>query len=89
MRNRIQAYDSTFSWYPTRRRSPCTTADVATKVASRSSASPVFDDHTATYYDASNPHGGVKVTDTNTRISIVKEPLDGSTIDAPGRSAAK
>lgn len=41
---------------------------------------PVFNDHAGTYYDPSNPTGGVRVTDTNTKIAIVKEARKGSTI---------
>ena len=41
---------------------------------------PAFDDRKGSYYDAANPFGSVKVTDTNTKIKIVKEPKDGSTI---------
>ncbi|MER5749644.1 immune inhibitor A domain-containing protein [Streptomyces sp. NPDC002088] len=78
MRNRIQAYDSTFGWYPT----DAVTlhkADVAAKIKSQAGV-PVFDDSTSTYYDTSNPLAGVKITDTDTRIKIVDEPLSGSTI---------
>ena len=78
MRNRIQAYDSPFSLY----RTDSVTlhkADVATKIKSQPGV-PVFDDGKSTYYDTSNPTAGVKITDTNTRIKIVKEPLNGSTV---------
>ncbi|MEU0970811.1 immune inhibitor A domain-containing protein [Streptomyces sp. NPDC005917] len=78
MRNRVQAYDSPFSLYP----SDGITlhkADVATKIT-RSSGVSVFNDHRSTYHDASNPAGGVKITDTNTKINIVSEARDGSTI---------
>ncbi|MFJ9627561.1 immune inhibitor A domain-containing protein [Streptomyces sp. NPDC101175] len=78
MRNRIQAYDSPFSLY----RTDAVTlhkADVAARIKSQPGV-PVFDDGRSTYYDTSNPTAGVKITDTNTRIKIVKEPLDGSTI---------
>ncbi|MEU3509525.1 immune inhibitor A domain-containing protein [Streptomyces longwoodensis] len=78
MRNRVQAFDSTFSRY----RTDAITlhkADVATTIMSRPGV-PVFDDGRSTYYDASNPAAGVKVTDTNTSIKIVSEPLSGSTI---------
>lgn len=46
----------------------------------RSSAKPVFDDHQGTYWYKDNETGSVKVTDTNTRISIIHQPRDGSTI---------
>ncbi|WNI15703.1 immune inhibitor A domain-containing protein [Actinacidiphila sp. ITFR-21] len=78
MRNRIQAYDAPFSWYPS---SGFTLhkGGVAARVAPKL-GSPIFDDHYGTYWYDSNPYGGVKVPDTNTRISIVSEPLDGSTL---------
>jgi immune inhibitor A len=78
MRNRIQAYDSTFSWWPT---TPLTLhkADQATRVRLQLGA-PVFDDRKGSYWSADNPGGSVKVTDTNTKISIVSQPLDGSTM---------
>ncbi|WP_406459428.1 immune inhibitor A [Streptomyces sp. NBC_01622] len=78
MRNRVQAYDSPFSLYRTDSMT-LHNADVATKVKSQPGV-PVFDDGKSTYYDTSNPTAGVKITDTNTRIKIVKEPLNGSTI---------
>ncbi|MET7485969.1 immune inhibitor A domain-containing protein [Streptomyces sp. NPDC005538] len=78
MRNRVQAYDSPFSLYRTDSMT-LHNADVATKVKSQPGV-PVFDDGTSTYYDTSNPTAGVKITDTNTRIKIVKEPLNGSTV---------
>ncbi|MFI0720069.1 immune inhibitor A domain-containing protein [Streptomyces sp. NPDC021224] len=78
MRNRIQAYDSTFSWFPTKGLTLHSNG-VATKIEPKLGA-PVFDDHYGTYYDASNPYGSVQVPDTNTRITIVSQPLDGSTM---------
>ncbi|WP_053749287.1 immune inhibitor A domain-containing protein [Streptomyces sp. MMG1533] len=87
MRNRIQAFDSTFSWYPTDAIT-LHNADVATKIKSRAGV-PVFDDGKSTYYDASTPLAGVRVTDTNTRIKIVKEPLSGSTITLQVGPSAK
>ncbi|EDY54518.1 MULTISPECIES: immune inhibitor A domain-containing protein [Streptomyces] len=87
MRNRIQAYDSTFSWYPTDSIT-LHNADVATKIKSKPGV-PVFDDGTSSYYDATNPLAGVKITDTDTRIKIVKEPLDGSTITLQVGPSAK
>ncbi|MGW3102547.1 immune inhibitor A domain-containing protein [Streptomyces sp. NPDC001100] len=87
MRNRVQAYDSPFSWYPTDSMT-LHNADVATKVKSQPGV-PVFDDGRSTYYDTSNPTAGVKITDTNTRIKIVKEPLNGSTIGVQVGPSAK
>jgi immune inhibitor A len=78
MRNRIQAYDSTFSWWPTQGLT-LHKADVATRIAPKLGA-PVFDDRKGTYYDATNPQGSVKVPDTNTKISIIGQPLDGQTM---------
>lgn len=40
----------------------------------------VFDDHKGVYWSAENPTASVKVTDTNTRISIVSEPKNGEKI---------
>lgn len=87
MRNRIQAYDSTFSWYPTDSVT-LHNADVPTKIKSKPGV-PVFDDGTSSYYDASNPFAGVKIADTDTRIKIVKEPLNGSTITLQVGPSAK
>ncbi|MFI2432500.1 immune inhibitor A domain-containing protein [Streptomyces sp. NPDC018693] len=78
MRNRIQSFDSTFSWYPTDRIT-LHKAGVATKIPARVGV-PFFDDGKSTYYDPSTPLAGVKVTDTNTSIKILFEPLSGSTI---------
>ncbi|MEV3875221.1 immune inhibitor A domain-containing protein [Streptomyces sp. NPDC049906] len=78
MRNRIQSFDSTFSL----RRSEAFTlhsAGVPTKVPAHRGVS-VFDDRKGTYWDAANPGASVKVPDTNTKIKIVNQPWDGSTI---------
>ncbi|MEU5401997.1 immune inhibitor A domain-containing protein [Streptomyces sp. NPDC005963] len=78
MRNRIQAFDSTFSTF----RTDALTlhrADVPTSIKARP-GNPVFDDRKGVYWYPENPTAGVKVTDTNTKISIVKEPRNGSTI---------
>ncbi|MBQ1092602.1 immune inhibitor A domain-containing protein [Streptomyces sp. B93] len=87
MRNRIQTYDSPFSWYPS---SGMTLhkADVPTRVKP-SLGVPVFNDHASTYYDESNPRAGVKITDTNTKIKIVDQPLSGSTITVQVGPAVK
>ncbi|MEH0544654.1 immune inhibitor A [Streptomyces sp. B21-105] len=87
MNSRIQSFDSTF----TRAATDAFTlhkAGVATKVKSRIGI-PVFDDGTSTYWDAKTPLAGVKITDTNTRIKIVKEPSDGSTISLQVGPSAK
>ncbi|GAV44468.1 immune inhibitor A domain-containing protein [Streptomyces acidiscabies] len=78
MRNRIQSFDSTFSWYPTDALT-LHKAGVATKIKARPGV-PVFDDGRSSYYDASTPFAGVKITDTNTSIKIVSEPLSGRTV---------
>ncbi|WP_324784115.1 immune inhibitor A domain-containing protein [Streptomyces sp. H51] len=87
MRNRIQAYDSPFSWYRTDGIT-LHRADVATEIPSLRGV-PVFNDHKHTYYDESNPAAGVKITDTNTKIKIVQEPLSGSTISLEVGPAVK
>ncbi|MFJ8544514.1 immune inhibitor A domain-containing protein [Streptomyces sp. NPDC093586] len=79
LRNRVQAYDSPFSLY----RTDAITlhkADVATYFPG-SKGVPVFNDRKNTYYDPANPTGGVRITDTNTQIKILKEAKDGSTIE--------
>ncbi|GLW45308.1 protease [Streptomyces sp. NBRC 14336] len=79
MRNRIQAYDSPFSTF----RSDGITlhkAGVAKSIPGSKGVS-VFNDRKDDYYDESNPTGGVKITDTNTKIKITKEAKDGSTIE--------
>ncbi|MGY0067612.1 immune inhibitor A domain-containing protein [Streptomyces sp. QTS137] len=78
MRNRIQTYDSTFSKYRTDGLT-LHKNDVTTRIRSSKGVS-VFNDRAHTYYDETNPAGGVKITDTNTKIKIVKEARDGSTI---------
>ncbi|MFF5155479.1 immune inhibitor A domain-containing protein [Streptomyces sp. NPDC000348] len=79
MRNRIQTYDSPFSLYRTDGMT-LHKGDVATWIPSSKGVS-VFNDRTNTYYDESNPRAGVKVTDTNTKIKILKEAKNGSTIE--------
>ncbi|MEU9337407.1 immune inhibitor A domain-containing protein [Streptomyces sp. NPDC048290] len=78
MRNRVQAYDSPFSLSRTDGIT-LHKAGVPTRIPSSKGVS-VFNDHTNTYYDQSNPTAGVKITDTNTKIKIVKEAKNGSTI---------
>ncbi|MER6956952.1 MULTISPECIES: immune inhibitor A domain-containing protein [unclassified Streptomyces] len=87
MNARLQSFDSPFSLY----RTDAITlhkADVAVKIKSRPGVG-VFDDGTSTYYDALTPLAGVKVTDTNTSIKIVKEALNGSTIKVKVGPSAK
>ncbi|MBT2491254.1 immune inhibitor A [Streptomyces sp. ISL-96] len=78
LRNKIQSFDSTFSRYRTDGFT-LHNADVPLKLASQKGVS-VFDDRKGTYWYKENPTGGVQVTDTNTKISIVSEPKSGSTI---------
>ncbi|WJV48446.1 immune inhibitor A domain-containing protein [Streptomyces flavofungini] len=78
LRNKIQPFDAPFSKYRTRAFT-LHNADVALKIKSKKGVS-VFDDRKGTYWYAENPTGSVKVTDTNTRIKILKQPKDGSTI---------
>ncbi|MER7934974.1 MULTISPECIES: immune inhibitor A domain-containing protein [unclassified Streptomyces] len=87
MRNRVQAYDSPFSLYASDGIT-LHNADVATKIRQSSGVS-VFNDHKSDYYDASNPTGGVKITDTNTKINIVTEAKDGSTMSLQVGPAVK
>jgi len=87
MRSRIQSYDSPFSLYRTDGIT-LHKADVAAAVPSKKGVS-VFNDRTNTYYDTSTPGAGVKITDTNTKIKIVKEAKDGSTITVQVGRAAK
>ncbi|MGW1613746.1 immune inhibitor A domain-containing protein [Streptomyces sp. NPDC002285] len=87
MRNRIQSYDAPFSTFRTDGMT-LHNADVATRIPSRAGV-PVFNDHTSTYYSAETPTAGVKITDTNTKIKIIKEPKDGSTITVEVGPAVK
>ncbi|MFE0257905.1 immune inhibitor A domain-containing protein [Streptomyces sp. NPDC059010] len=87
MRNRVQSYDAPFSRYRTDGMT-LHNADVAARIPSRAGV-PVFNDRTNTYYDAETPTAGVKITDTNTKIKIVKEAKDGSTIEVEVGPAVK
>ncbi|MGV2920268.1 immune inhibitor A domain-containing protein [Streptomyces alfalfae] len=78
LRNKIQPYDAPFSKYSTDSFT-LHNADVPLKLLKRKGVS-VFDDHKGTYWYKENPTGSVKVTDTNTRIKILEQPKDGSTI---------
>jgi immune inhibitor A len=78
MRNRIQSFDSTFSLWPTDGFT-LHKAGVAQRIAPQW-GNPVFDDRKGVYWYPENPNASVKVTDTNTKISIVSEPLSGQTI---------
>ncbi|MEU7701703.1 MULTISPECIES: immune inhibitor A domain-containing protein [unclassified Streptomyces] len=78
MRNRVQAYDSTFGTYKTDGMM-LHKADVASFVPSLP-GNPVFDDRKGTYWFKETARAGVQVTDTNTKIQVVKEPKNGETI---------
>lgn len=76
-RNRVQSYDSTF----TKARTDAITLHkngVATKIPSLP-GNTVFDDKNS-YWSSENPTGSVKVSPTNTSITILHEARDGSTI---------
>lgn len=78
MRNKIQPFDAPFSWYPTDGFT-LHNGDVATKIKPQLGV-PVFDDHKGTYWYKENKTGSVQVADTNTKISIISEPLSGDTM---------
>lgn len=78
MKNGLQAYDSTFSWFPTDGFTVHRDG-VAARVKGKL-GTPVFDDRKGSYYDKANPTGGVQLTDTNTRIKILTEAPSGSTM---------
>ncbi|MFI6641606.1 immune inhibitor A domain-containing protein [Streptomyces sp. NPDC050504] len=78
VRNKIQAYDATFSRYRTDAFSLHKNG-VETRFGARA-AVPAFDDREGTYWYAENPTGSVNVPDTNTRISILSEPKNGESI---------
>ncbi|AZM61988.1 MULTISPECIES: immune inhibitor A domain-containing protein [unclassified Streptomyces] len=87
MRNRIQTYDATFSKFRAQGMT-LHKADVAQWIPSSKGVS-VFNDRTHTYYDEENPGGSVKITDTNTKIKILKEARNGSTIELEVRPAGR
>ncbi|MEU7023442.1 immune inhibitor A domain-containing protein [Streptomyces sp. NPDC046203] len=78
MRGRIQAYDSPFTLAKT-------DGMVLHKLGQATTVpslpgNPVFDDHTGTYWTAQDPRSGVKTTDTNTKIQVVKEQPNAGTV---------
>ncbi|MFI5765801.1 immune inhibitor A domain-containing protein [Streptomyces sp. NPDC051563] len=75
LRNKIQPYDAAFSAYKTD--AITLHKNGAELFLKPKPAQLVFDDHKGTYYYDENPTGSVKVTDTNTKIKIVKETYDG------------
>ncbi|MCX5390962.1 immune inhibitor A domain-containing protein [Streptomyces sp. NBC_00094] len=78
MRNRVQSYDAPFSISRTDG-FQLHKAGVGTWVPSQA-GNPTFDDRKGTYWFPETPRAGVKVTDTNTKIQVVKEPKNGQTI---------
>nr|WP_312892900.1 immune inhibitor A domain-containing protein [Allostreptomyces psammosilenae] len=68
MRNRIQSYDSAFSFERTDGFTLHRNG-VPTRVPSQRGVS-VFDDHNGVYYDEANPGGSVRVPDTGTVIKL-------------------
>ncbi|MFF5971714.1 immune inhibitor A domain-containing protein [Streptomyces sp. NPDC012769] len=78
MRNRVQAYDSPFGLTRTDG-FQLHKAGEPTWVPSQA-GNPVFDDRKGVYWFAETPRAGVQVTDTNTKIQVVKEAKDGSTV---------
>lgn len=87
MRNRIQAFDSSFSLYPTDS-IQLHKAGTAKRIGAQPGKS-VFDDRKGTYWSEENPTAGVQVPDTNTKITIKDEPRDGSTITVKVGSSTK
>ncbi|WP_417198215.1 hypothetical protein [Streptomyces stelliscabiei] len=85
--SRILAYDSPFSLYRTDGLK-LHKADVLTTIPS-SRVCPCSTTGPNTYYDAATPLAGVKITDTNTKIEIVKEAEDGSTMSVKVGPAVK
>ncbi|MFE0578231.1 MULTISPECIES: immune inhibitor A domain-containing protein [unclassified Streptomyces] len=75
LRNKIQPYDATFSAYSTDAFTLHKNGEELFLKPKR--ANLVFDDHKGKYYYDENPTGSVKVTDTNTKIKILKETYDG------------
>ncbi|MCX5200919.1 immune inhibitor A [Streptomyces sp. NBC_00237] len=76
--NKIQPYDAAFSWWPSAGFTLHKLGE-PTKIPAHLGA-PVFDDRKGTYWYKENPTGSVQTTDTNTRISILNQPLDGQTM---------
>jgi immune inhibitor A len=73
--NRVQPFDATFGSSAT----PALTlhsGGVPTKFRSQPGVK-VFDDSKNTYWDPANPTNSVKVTDTNTKITVEGQPRDG------------
>jgi immune inhibitor A len=78
LRNRMQAYDSTFGRFATEGitlHNDGKAVDIGSQKGVKS-----FDDHKGTYWSKTNPTQSVKVPDTNTRISVVDQPESGETI---------
>ncbi|MET9498209.1 immune inhibitor A domain-containing protein [Streptomyces sp. NPDC006552] len=76
--NKITPYDAAFGWYPVPGMK-LHKLGVETKIPAQLGV-PVFDDHKGTYWYKENPTGSVQTTDTHTRISVLSQPLDGSSM---------
>ncbi|MEV3992844.1 immune inhibitor A domain-containing protein [Streptomyces sp. NPDC049837] len=78
MSNKITPYDAAFSLRPT----PGFTLHKrgVPHYITPHAGNPVFDDHKGVYWYADNEFGGVRTTDTNTRIAIAAQPPGGSWI---------
>ncbi|MFG3494404.1 immune inhibitor A domain-containing protein [Streptomyces sp. NPDC047928] len=78
MSNKISPYDAAFGWFPL----PGFTLhrqDVPTRIPRRA-GNPVFDDHRGVYWYEENKYGSVRTRDTNTRIAVVGQSRDGSSV---------
>ena len=87
MRGRIQTYDAPFSWYPSG--GMLLHKDGKASFVWPKWGNHSFNDHTGTYWYQDAPMAGVKVPDTNTKISIVKQPFSGKTISVQVAPATK
>ncbi|MGY0024328.1 immune inhibitor A domain-containing protein [Streptomyces sp. cg35] len=85
--NKITPYDAAFGWYPVPGMK-LHKLGVETRIPAQL-GNPVFDDHKGTYWYKENPTGSVQTTDTNTRITVVGQPLDGSSITVKVGPSAK
>ncbi|RBM21495.1 immune inhibitor A domain-containing protein [Streptomyces sp. PT12] len=76
MRNRLQTRDATFSRARTQELTVHLNGEPTTLPSQRGAS--FFDDRTGTYWDEANPGNSVSVPDTNTRITIIRQPGDAS-----------
>jgi immune inhibitor A len=87
MRGRVQTYDSPFSIYPSG--GMLLHKDGEATFVWPKWGNRTFNDHTGTFWYKDAPLVGVKVPDTNTKISIVKQPHSGKTITVQVAPATK